>query len=154
MKQGDVWWLQHCVRIWIYGEEDKPVEIKWKYAAVRAKDTSCCNECQANAEGTEFVYMQLFALALIFFLLTLMDKDTGLRFWSGWMPIFCCFLFLHLTVEKKKAPIICQHEKIWPLVKFIKDRLTSTALQPFPSIHTEKAQEAETLFAWAKSCTL
>jgi len=66
------------------------------------------------------------------------------------MPIFCCFLFLHLTVEKKKAPIICQHEKFWPLVKFIKDRLTSTALQPFPSIHTEKAQEAETLFAWAK----
>ena len=151
MKQGDVWWLQHCVRIWIYGEEDKPVEIKWKYAAVRAKDTSCCNECQTTAEGAESVYLQLFTLALnlfvysdgrghriallirlnanifLFSILALIVGEIGIRNLSTWEILTIC------QMHKRPA-----------------DQHSTESI----SICTEKAQEAETLFAWAKSCTL
>lgn len=44
------------------------------------EDTSCCNKRQANAEGRESVFLQLFALALILLLsLSLKDEDTEMR---------------------------------------------------------------------------
>ena len=98
--------------------------------------------------------MQLFALALNFFFVDSDGQGHRIALLIRLNANILLFPIFAFNSWEKKASIICQHEKFWPLVKFIKDRLTSTALQPFPSIHTEKAQEAETLFAWAKSCTL